>query len=260
MSNENLFNDIANAGSLTDYAPRLKVGDHALALNLYDTQNTREKGVMVFAELVVIESTAHRPGEVVGDAWFVGQNGLPGEYARKRALAFGQAIVSSLNGDPNNTPLVQQTLSQISDKVRQPGRGLVLRCSTREKTKTDKEGKTKTHVNNTWSPLEGQTPETIGQRRAWCEQVAPVQVRAAQPAYAQPAPMPQSYAAPPVQPTYAQQPAPAAFGFGQPQPAPTYAATPVQPQTYAQPAPAPQVANPGVAPGMGGLLGNFGIK
>lgn len=246
MSNENLFNDIANAGSLTDYAPRLKVGDHVLALNLYDTQQTREKGVMVFAELVVVESTSHRPGEVVGDAWFVGQNGLPGEYARKRALAFGQAVVASLNGDPNNTPLVQQTLSQVSDKVRQPGRGIMLRCSTREKTK-EKDGKTKTHVNNTWAPLEGQTPETIGQRRAWCEQVAPVQTRATQPA-----PMPQTYAAPPVQPQYAQ-PAPAAFGFGQP--APQVAQQPM-PQTYA----APQVANPGVAPGMGGLLGNFGIK
>lgn len=223
---ENLFNDIANAGSLTEYAPRLNIGDHVLALNLYDTMPTRQKGTLVFAEFVVVESTSHRPGEVVGDAWFVGLSGDPGLYARKRALKFGETVVECLNGDPGNTPLVQQTLAQISDKVRQPGRGLLVRCTTRKEKRTNKAGQTGEFVNNSYSKIDGQTPETIGQRRAWCEQVAPVKPRTAQqPAqqYAQPAPMPQTYAAPPVQ---------------------------------TQPAP----VTPGVAPGMGGLLGNFGIK
>lgn len=242
----NLFATIAGAGDLTDYAPRIEDGEHVLALNNYEIRQTRDYGTMVSVDYVVIESTSHKPGTVVGDAWFVGKAGTDGEYARKRALAFGKAAVQGLGGDPddasivmqqngqpmlmpNGQPLtkglalVQQTLSEMSAQA-QPWRGLIIRASA-GKRMSKKTGKA--HTNVTYKPVT-QTVDQIHACRARIEASAKAPPQAAP---AQPAPqtyqgqgqaMGQFQAAPqPVapQPTPAPATAPAApqgqgFGFG----------------------------------------------
>lgn len=202
----NILEDIAGAGDLSDFAPGLDTGEHLACLKAVETRNSREYGQKIDIEFVIVESTSHQKGEVRGDVFFIQRNGDAGSYARKRANAFSREVVKSLGGNPDdNTPvtvngktmpkgqaMVVQTLGKLLDKT-QPGKGLLLRISTRKRPNKEK---TKEYDNNTYLAVT-QTKEDIGKRRSAMESataaptVAPAEIPAAvTPTAPSPAPAP----------------------------------------------------------------------
>lgn len=201
---QNILEDIAEAGGLSDFAPNLGVGEHLVCLTKIELRNTREYGQKVDVEYIVVDSTVHAKGEVRGDVFFIQKNGDSGLYARKRANAFSREVVKSLGGDPDDTTPIEvngktmpkgqavviQTLSKLMDKTN-PGKGLLLKVSTRKRANKEK---TKEHDNNTYASVK-QTREEMGARRQAMETGAAQQPVATAgspvaPAIAAPAPTP----------------------------------------------------------------------
>lgn len=205
---DQILEAIAGAGEATDFAPNLEPGDHLVCLTLTEMRTTREYGKKIDVEYKIIESTVHKPGETRGDVFFIQKNGDAGLYSRKRANAFSREVVKSLGGDPDDQNLVDfngkkmkkgevvviQTLNKLLDKT-QPGKGLLLRVSTKKRMNKDK---TKEHANNTYSSVT-QTKEDMGKRRAVIES-GPI---AAAPAASSPSPVASTPAPAPAQTTTA---------------------------------------------------------
>lgn len=209
----NILEDIAGAGDLNDYASNLEPGEHLVCLKLVETRNSREYGQKIDIEYTIIESTVHKKGEVRGDVFFIQRNGDAGSYARKRANAFSREVVKCLGGDPDNMEkvvvngkempkgqaMVVQTLGKLLAKE-QPGRGLLLRVSTRKRPNKDK---SKEYDNNTYLAVT-QTKEEMGKRRQAMESggaVAAPAGTAPLPAAAAPTPAPTPAPAPAPEPT-----------------------------------------------------------
>lgn len=178
----NVLAQIVNAGALNNFSKRLEKGEHLVALFFTELKQVHDKQIndkvnMVTAEFVVVQSTVHPVGERRSDAWFVGRQGSPGEYARKRCNAFGQAVTQSIGGDPAKIVDVQANLGktlEIDEATgytkaagrRFPGRGILLRVSTSEQP--DKKKADKVHLNQEYTAIT-QTAEEIVAMRARIE-------------------------------------------------------------------------------------------
>lgn len=196
----NILEDIAGAGDLSDFAPGLGTGEHVVCLSKIETRDSREYGKKIDIEYVIVESTAHPKGETRGDVFFIQRNGDAGSYARKRANAFSREVVKSLGGDPDDATLVNvngkqmpkgqamvvQTLGKLLDKA-QPGRGILLKVSTRKRPNKDK---SKEYDNNTYTSVT-QTKEEIGKRRQALDTAGAAAAAAQAAAAAAQAPAPQ---------------------------------------------------------------------
>lgn len=136
---------------------------HRVRLDVYEKQKTREHGEIPKATFRVVESTVERVGEECGDAWWINNPGLNGEYELGAALAFGRAIVASLGGDPSNTAMVRSTLMSLLDPSH-PGRGIDVWCES--SAATTKSGKNV--VNCAYEGIP-QTAEQIKAQRAELE-------------------------------------------------------------------------------------------
>jgi len=200
----NILEEIAGAGELSDFAAGLDPGDHLVCLTKIELRDSREYGKKVDVEYIIVESTAHKKGETRGDVFFIQRNGDAGKYSRKRANALSREVVKSLGGDPDDmTPVdfngqkkpkgevvVIQTLGKLLDKT-QPGKGILLRVSTRKRLNKEK---TKEHSNNTYASVT-QTKEEMGARRRAIESAPQTPAAAPQPS----APAPQPVAPPPAE-------------------------------------------------------------
>ncbi len=92
MSQE-IFDRMRGAKAVQARASRIDVGRHVLILKSYGLRKTSERGTILAADFVVEESVSHKPGEIVGQAWFVNDASWKGEKELGRAQAFAQALL-----------------------------------------------------------------------------------------------------------------------------------------------------------------------
>jgi hypothetical protein len=178
------MNKIADAGTMSEFAPALAAGTHVIALRgPVRVAETREFGRKIEAEFSILESTTLSETERRGDVWFIDKQGLEGQYAQKRFNSFAAAFAEGLGAELD---AVRTALATDA------ARGLLARVESREKLTKAK----KTVVNNVYSAYPMST-DAVTNAREWLDGHAPA-VAAETPAPAQ---------APAVSPTPAPGPA-----------------------------------------------------
>lgn len=259
MSMNDVLDGLEATGALTEFAARLPIGEHDIAVRFFRMTNTRGKGRKIETEFTVLKSTASGiEGAARGDSWFIDQQehpGMePGHYAKLRMDAFVAAVARSLGQSPDDATPARDangnvelkrdgTPRTVGDIVKRavladllsptnPGRGVVLHVSSTQPSKNGnpvvrRDGSPA--VNNSYNGIP-QTLENIKAVREHLDKTAPM--KASQPA------APQH-----VQPQY-QAPAPA--------PAPQPAPFPATPQA------SPPATPPPAAAGLAGLIPGHG--
>lgn len=160
MAHEDIFAKFATAKPLTTFGDRIAEGRHVLVLKEYDVRDTTARGKVVAADFVVLESDTHKPGTLVGCAWFISDLGWQGERELSRATEFVKALVGvETAGDAS------KAANTLRDK-KQPGRGVKIIANGIKKT-TKKTGNT--FVDVAWQHIPGQSGADIKASRAQVE-------------------------------------------------------------------------------------------
>ena len=194
MSDEDLFNEIANAKPIGKFADRLAIGKHRLVLKRFAIKKSEsEYGRILEADFLVLDSTTEEKMSTKGWAWFVESKGWAGKYEQDRVKDFIAACGACV-GDTRGVAEIGAGMK--SD--RQTGRGLVLDCEVSPQMKKGEVKKApdgSTYVNIEWKAVQ-QSIEQVAQYRRELDQLdgpATLQIAPAQEA----APPPAAAAAPP---------------------------------------------------------------
>lgn len=179
-------------------ADRIADGQHVLALATFEEKATPNSGMIYAADLVVIESSGgHRPGDVVGLAFFTSE---PVLWKREKEWAKFNVFVREFTGHQDMEERIKQVKSMLSPHM--PGRGVLIKAVGRAgKPRAIKEGPDAGkmgpgYVEITFAHYPGQTPESIAKVRAYVDERMPVPVAAAPVQYGHPPGLPQGYAGP----------------------------------------------------------------
>lgn len=166
---DDIFNGLANAKPLASYGERIGLGRHVLILKEYTVRETSERGDIIAADFVVESSTGdHRPGTLLGCAWFISDKGWQGDREKSRAAEFVKALVGT---DDPATAAKQANRLRSKD---QPGMGIKIVC-----TGVRKKGE---YIEPKFEHVPGQSGETIKAARAKLESTsAPAEERKAEP-------------------------------------------------------------------------------
>lgn len=167
---DNIFGSIARSKPINNFASRLGLGKHRLALKAFRVkQSQKGQGPILEADFVILESTSHQPGETRGWAWFIGAQGWAGTYEEARAKEF-IATVGACIGDTRD---VQAIGSDLADKS-QPGKGITLDAEISPQTNRDGSPKTnakgETYTNATWTAVQ-QDGAQVASTRATLDQL-----------------------------------------------------------------------------------------
>lgn len=194
-----VYGIIEGAEIPSSYAPSLPIGTHKLILTKFGPARTRNVGIKLEAEFLVVESNSAMVGGTYGWAWFIQSQGDGARYEQGRAKEFHQLVNSSAGMQPR--PENQIGADLAAGKFN----GLQITANVTQATdkrsgapKFKKDGTPATRI--TWTPL-NQTMQDIEAMRGQLKNVK-TQIPAAPPA-------------PPAQPQM-QQPQGNPFG-GQPQ-------------------------------------------
>lgn len=167
---DNIFGSIARSKPINNFAARLGLGKHRLALKAFRVkQSQKGQGPILEADFVVLESNTHQPGETRGWAWFIGAQGWAGTYEEARAKEF-IGTVGACIGDTRD---VQAIGSDLADKS-QPGKGITVDCEISPQTNRDGSPKTnakgETYTNATWASVK-QDGAQVAATRATLDQL-----------------------------------------------------------------------------------------
>src|SRR5260221_9978662 len=103
---DNIFDGISRSKPINDFAQRLDVGKHTLALKRFAVKKSQKDGTPILeADFVVLKSNVHAEGDTRGWAWFIGQSGHAGAYAESRARDFIAAVGKSV-GDTSDAKVL----------------------------------------------------------------------------------------------------------------------------------------------------------
>lgn len=263
---------------INNYGDRIAEGEHTLALGIFEEKSTAENGIIYASDLVVIDSTGqHKPGEIVGLAFFVS---APESWKREKEWAKLNAFIRELTGQADKNERAKQADALLHPTM--PGRGILIKVIGKTKpAHTIKKGPrtgqmSEPFVDLTFAHVPGQQAEQIARVRAYVDSKMPAPVAAAPVQYApsyghaaqqlpppaqygHPPGLPQGYTGPVAQgygppPGTPQNPAPAPQQWGPPA-GPPPGQWPQQP-----PAPTPQAPPQQAGPAPGSLLASLGIK
>lgn len=147
---DNIFGSIARSKPINNFASRLGLGKHRVALKAFRVkQSQKGQGPILEADFTILESTTHQPGETRGWAWFISAQGWAGTYEEARAKEF----IGTVGACVGDTRDVQAVGSDLADKA-QPGRGITLDVEISPQTNRDgspkQNAKGETYTNATW--------------------------------------------------------------------------------------------------------------
>ena len=121
---ETTFDRIGDAKPMgAEYANRLGIGRHRLALKSFNLKETeKKKDKLLEVEFMVVDSTAddHEHGET--RSWMFFLSGEWAEYGERRAAAFIETIKKCIGDEETKTGVFGMQLNDES----QPGRGIVI--------------------------------------------------------------------------------------------------------------------------------------
>jgi len=164
-----IFDKLKTAKPMATFGERIAEGRHVFILKEYGTRETTERGDIIAADFVVEESSTHKPGALVGAAWFISDRGWQGDREYSRASQFVRALIGT--EDP---AAAAESGSKLISKA-QPGRGIRIVC-TGVKRKTG-------YIEPVWEHLPNQTGAMIAAARTKLDAVTdPVAAPVAAPA------------------------------------------------------------------------------
>lgn len=172
MTDAEIMAQLGAAKPLANYGERIGIGTHLLALKEYGSRTTTERGEILAADFVVLESTTHKPGTLIGCAWFIQDRGWQGEREISRAAVF----LKELLGIEDAATMAREAI-KLRDKS-QPGTGIVIKCMG-VKRKGD-------FVDPKWEHVPGQDGASVGKVRALMNSVNPAAPAAPPPVYTAP--------------------------------------------------------------------------
>lgn len=155
-------------GSFEKEFPKVKGGKHVLAIGGFSLVKSKtNKGVpaeLLQAELIALESTAHKPGEKLTKPFYIG---FPDQFEGQsdqevaRALTFVKKVLGleSLEETQKAMADIFASMTKTADSNVQTSYalfGLRVACDA-EESQNKKSGKK--YTEHEWSHVEGQTPE-----------------------------------------------------------------------------------------------------
>jgi hypothetical protein len=180
---------------------RPDLGRGAYVLKRYYPKNTKKKGDILVAELLVVKAPdggQKKPGDMVSLAWFVNESDMvKRRYERARASGFVRALLGLPEKGPDGKPFNSGPHAMKLAHETQPGTGLLLIINAEPNGE---------YRNYRFENVPGQTPEKIKANRERITAVSTFTPTTAAPVE------PPSVAAPPPSPAAPANPLAALFG------------------------------------------------
>lgn len=150
--------------------PRLCAGTHRLAIRKFGGRNTRNTGVIMTAEFVVLQSNTLKPGDIRESSWFPQAPGDQSKYENTRMMEFLGVVGAGVNDKSaakvvggrivDGTYCGAQVIAEVTPSLEKDG-------------VTQKRSKKKNDLlfNVAWQPVPEQTFETVAAVRASIAQI-----------------------------------------------------------------------------------------
>jgi len=165
MSYDTIFSRIANAKAVSQFAPKLGVGRHRVALKRFNVKESQKGGgPLVEAEFALLDDSG-TPGDTRGWAWFISAKG---PFAAQYQEGFLKEFITACGNCIGSKEDIK-SLGAALAAPEQHGRGLVLDVEITNSTKNDGSPRTGANgaafTNARWSAVQ-MTMEELAKSRA----------------------------------------------------------------------------------------------